>query len=99
MENIKNKDCCSTNTKNEKVNGFSSGLLYAIIPHSFCILFVVLSIIGATFATQILRQFLLLPYFMPILIGLSLLFALISAIFYLKRINSLSWKGIIAKKT
>lgn len=98
MENIKNKDCCNTNTRNENVNGFWSGLLYAIIPHSFCILFVVLSIIGATFATQILRQFLMLPYFMPMLIGLSLLFASISAIFYLKRINNLSWKGIVLKR-
>ncbi|MFA6252185.1 MAG: hypothetical protein WCX74_02180 [Candidatus Paceibacterota bacterium] len=96
MENVKNKDCCSVKTKN--VNGFWSGLLYAIIPHSFCILFVVFSIIGATFATQVLRQFLLLPYFMPMLIGLSLLFALISAIFYLRRINSLSWEGIVAKR-
>jgi hypothetical protein len=98
MNDKKNKDCCNTNNKNENVNGFWSGLLYAIIPHSFCILFVVLSIIGATFATQILRQFLMLPYFMPMLIGLSLLFASISAIFYLKRINNLSWKGIVLKR-
>jgi len=91
-----NRDCCSKKEKN--VNGFWRGIVFAIIPHSFCILFVIFSIIGATFATQFLRQFLMLPFFVPILIGLSLLFASISAFFYLKRIGKLSLSGAKEKK-
>jgi len=98
MDDKKNKDCCLPKNKRENSDGFWRGIIYAIIPHSFCVLFVALSVVGATFANQALRQFLMLPYFMPMIIGLSLLFASVSATFYLKRIDRLSIAGAIEKK-
>lgn len=82
------KSCCPPK------KGLSKGILYGILPHSFCIAFIVFSVIGATAATTIFKSLLLLPYFFQILIGISFLFATLSAIFYLKKKNSLSAEGI-----
>lgn len=82
--------------KKEK-NSFSQGLIYGIIPHIFCILFVIFSIIGATTASVFLRPFLLNKYFFYILIVISFLAATVSAGFYLKRNGILSLIGIKRK--
>lgn len=84
---MSDKDCCQPSKENEKFGGIK-GILYGLLPHTFCIAFVVASIIGATAATAFFKKFLLLPYFFEILVGLSLVFATLSAVFYLKR-NSL----------
>jgi hypothetical protein len=88
-----NKSCCHS-PQGEKPKNFFAGLLYGLLPHTFCIAFIVLSIIGATTAATLFKKFLLLPYFFEILIGLSLVFATISAVFYLWKNGSLSGSGI-----
>lgn len=85
-------NCCAPNTNKSK--SVLSGLVYGLIPHSVCIAFVVFSIIGATFATTVFKKFLLLPYFFEILVGISLAFATLSAIIYLKRKKELSLGGV-----
>lgn len=90
------KSCCQ-NPHREQTKSFWSGLLYGLIPHTFCIAFIILSIIGATTATVFLKRLLTLPYFFEILIGLSLVFATLSAVFYLKRLESLSFTGVKKK--
>lgn len=94
MNNLNNqKDCCKKKNTEIKKNGFLSGLLYGVLPHTFCILFIIFTILGATVATAILKPLMLNPYFFYILIGLSFFFATISAAIYLKRGNSLSPSG------
>ncbi len=93
------KDCCKKiedkeNQKDQKDKGFLQGVFYGILPHSFCIAFVVFSVLGATVASTIFRKFLLIPYFFEALIGLSFIFATISAIIYLKKKEGLSVRGI-----
>jgi uncharacterized membrane protein YeaQ/YmgE (transglycosylase-associated protein family) len=89
-------DCCNKKNIKEENNkkGILRGVLYGLAPHTFCIAFIVFSIIGATTATTLLKPLLLNRYFFYILIVISFLFATISAIIYLKRNESLSLKGI-----
>lgn len=86
------KSCCQ-----KSLPAGRQGILYGILPHSFCIAFIVFSVIGATAATTIFKSLLLLPYFFQILIGISFLFATISAAIYLKRLNMLNIQGIKGK--
>jgi len=90
------KSCCQNSSQDQK-KGFWSGLFYGLIPHSFCIAFIILSLVGATTAMVFLKRLLILPYFFQILIGLSLFFATLSAVFYLKRLELLSFTGIKKK--
>lgn len=78
----------------KKRNGLIQGLIYGLVPHTFCILFIVLSIVGATAATSLLKGLFYLPYFVQIIIALAFAFATISALFYLRRNGLLSWPGI-----
>lgn len=89
-------DCCNKkNIKEENSKkGVLRGVLYGLAPHTFCIAFIVFSIIGATTATTLLKPLLLNRYFFYILIVISFLFATVSAAIYLKRNESLSIKGI-----
>lgn len=89
-------ECCKKeNTKNK---GILTGILYALFAHSFCILFIVLSILGATTLTTMLRPVFMSNYFIHILLSIAILFATLSALIYLKRNNSLSLSGIKEKK-
>jgi len=90
------ENCCQP-VKDSDEKGFWKGLLYGLMPHTFCIAFIVFSIIGATAATAIFKKVLLIPYFFNVLIGLSFVFATISAIIYLKRIKCLCAQGIKSK--
>ena len=85
------------NKEREKKRSFLKGIFYGILPHIFCILFIIFSILGATTATVLLRPFLLNPYFFHILIAVSLLFATLSAIVYLKKNGILSFSGVKRK--
>jgi len=87
-------NCCEKKEEKKKDRGFLAGILYGILPHSFCIAFIVFTIIGTTAVTALLKPLLLNPYFFYFLIGLSLIFATISAIIYLKRNGKLSFQGV-----
>lgn len=94
------KDCCKINKSNESNRthetnkSFLSGIVYGILPHSFCIAFIVFTVIGSTVAVGFFRKFLLTPYFFEILIGLSFVLATISAVIYLRRKDGFSVRGI-----
>lgn len=92
---MKEENCCHTSIDKptDKPN-FWQGIFYGILPHSFCILFIIFSILGVTVATAFLKRFILNYYFFPILILISFSFAVLSAVIYLKRINSLSLEGV-----
>lgn len=75
----------SKNDKKRKRRGFLMGLVYGLVPHTFCILFIVFTVVGVTAATTLFKPLLLNPYFFYILIALSLVFATISAFFYFKK--------------
>ena len=93
------EDCCKLeiNKRDQKNNGFLRGVMLGILPHSFCIAFIIFSVIGATFTASLFKKFLLLPYFFEILAGISFLFATLSAGIYLKRLKILSVSGIKSK--
>lgn len=82
--------------KNKK-NFWLSGIVAGIVPHTFCILFVLFSILGATTATVFLRPLLLNKNFFYFLIFLSFAFATLSAFLYLAKNGILSWPGIKRK--
>ncbi|PJC77533.1 hypothetical protein CO010_00305 [Candidatus Shapirobacteria bacterium CG_4_8_14_3_um_filter_39_11] len=61
------KDCCETDNSNKHsgVNkGIFQGLFYGILPHSFCIAFIIFTVIGSTVAVGFFRKFLLTPFFL-----------------------------------
>jgi len=94
MSESKNILPCCQSAKKNKQTGFLSGLVSGLIPHTFCILFIIFSVLGATSATFLFKGLLLNKNFFYLLILLSFVFATISAIVYLKRGQLLSVKGI-----
>ena len=98
MGNSNNQESCckKTDLKMDK-KGFISGILYGLAPHTFCIAFIIFTVLGVTTATALLKPLLLNPYFFYILIGLSIVFATISALIYLKKNAILSFLGIKRK--
>lgn len=89
------EQCCLPAKKGR--SGLVPGMLYGLLPHSFCIGFILASIIGVTAATSFFKRLLLVPEFFQILVALSLIFATISAIFYLKKCGQANWQGIKSK--
>jgi len=88
--------CCKKAEK--KTNrGIVFGILYGIAPHSFCLAFILFSVIGAVAATEFLKKFLLIPYFLHFLILISVLLATISSALYLKKNHCLCASGIKSK--
>lgn len=90
---MEQKPCCQP-TSAKKPQGFWSGLAYGLIPHTFCILFIIFSIIGSVAGAAFAAKFLVIPYFFQFLIGLSLVSAILSAFFYLRRSDRLNFSGI-----
>jgi tetrahydromethanopterin S-methyltransferase subunit G len=84
------QNCC----KNSKENGLKKGILYGLLPHSVCIGFILASVLGSTLFMGFFKKLLILPYFFQLLIGLSLVFATISALIYLKNCGQLNPTGI-----
>lgn len=78
------QECCEKKEEGRN-QGLKSGLLAGLLSHSFCIAFIIFSVVGATTTTYLLRPFMLNPYFFYILIGLSFVFASISAFIYFKK--------------
>ncbi|MHB1294631.1 MAG: hypothetical protein ACYC4R_06505 [Anaerolineae bacterium] len=83
--------CCRPVEKKE--HGALLGLVYGLVPHAFCILFLVLTIVGATAATSVLREVMLVPYLFQAILALSVVFATASAAIYLRRLGLLSLEG------
>ena len=89
----KEESCCET-TKDKQSKGFLSGVLFGLVPHSFCIAFALFSIIGAVTATAFLKNFLLIPHLFFFLVIISLIMATLSSVIYLKRNNCLCSSGM-----
>ncbi len=87
-------DCCQ---EKKESKGILSGIIYGLIPHTGCIAFIVLTILGVTTAASLFKPLLMNAYFFYILIGLSLVFAGISGSVYLKKRNMLSTTGVKQK--
>ncbi|MCX8163141.1 MAG: cation transporter [Candidatus Micrarchaeota archaeon] len=92
---------CNNNLSNASSsfnqNSLLSGLIYGLIPHTFCIAFILASILGVSLAVEFFKPFLLSPYFFYILIVLSIAIATFSALIYLKSVGLLSIEGIKKK--
>lgn len=86
-----NKNCCKI--KNNK-KGILAGVLFGLIPHSFCIAFILFSVFGAMAALTFLKKFMLIPNLFFLLTLVSLILATVSAIFYLRRNACLCFSGI-----
>jgi hypothetical protein len=89
--------CCTNDNPSIQKKGFWQGLMYGILPHSFCIGFVVFSAIGAVTITTIFKKVMLVPYFLHILVLLSLVMATLSAVLYLRRCRCFNRQGIKSK--
>jgi hypothetical protein len=87
-------NACCLQSKKDKPAGFLPGLLYGLLPHTFCIAFIIFSVIGATMATTIFKKILMVPYFFHLMIGFSFLFATLSAAIYLRRNTCCSVGGV-----
>lgn len=87
------KNCCEN-----KGSQIKKGILYGILPHSFCIAFIFFSIIGATAFTTLLKPFMLNAYFFPLLVFLSFMLASVSAFIYLRKTCILSINSIVKNK-
>ena len=86
MKNSKvQKSCCEKTGSRPDKKGFISGILYGLAPHTFCIAFIIFTVLGVTTATALLKPLLLNPYFFYILIAISFVFATIAAVFYFKQ--------------
>lgn len=96
MQN-KQKNCCENNLETNHKKGFLSGIMLGLVPHTFCILFIIFSIIGATTGTLLFKNILTIPYFFQFLILISFIFATLSAIIYLRRSQTLSIIGLKKK--
>lgn len=83
-------DCCKPQNNKGSVK---QGILFGLIPHVGCIAFIVASIVGATFFTELFKPLLMNRYFFYGLIAVSILFATISIAWYLKTNKMLSVDG------
>lgn len=81
------------NKKGKKKGGFWQGLMYGLIPHTGCIAFIFASILGVTVLMNVFKPLLMNRYFFHALIGISLLFATLSTVLYLRRNGLLSFAG------
>lgn len=91
------QSCCKPK-KDYKGKNPLKGILYGILPHTGCILFIVAAVLGATALMQFFKPILMNKNIFYYLILISILFATASSYFYLKKNKALSKKGIKAKK-
>lgn len=82
------ENCCQPTSNYKK--GFWTGLLFGLIPHSFCLAFLLLSVAGAASTAVLLKKFLLIPHLSFFLLITSLLLATLSAFIYLKKTGGYS---------
>ena len=90
-------DCC-TPKKEYKGKNPLMGIVYGIVPHIGCILFILAAVLGATVLMQFFRPLLMNRYIFHYLILISIGFATLSSFLYLRKNKFLSWKGIKKKR-
>lgn len=73
------------------------GIAYGLIPHIGCIAFIIGSILGVTLLMQFFKPLLMNRYFFHVLILISLLFATLASVLYLRKNKLLSFKGMKRK--
>ncbi|MEW6295243.1 MAG: hypothetical protein AB1467_03010 [Candidatus Diapherotrites archaeon] len=81
----------------KKNKTFLEGIIYGLIPHIGCIAFIIGSILGVTVLINLFRPLLLNKYFFYILFLVSISFATISALLYLRKNGILSMAGVKRK--
>ncbi len=86
----KDKSCCGRNV--------GKGILFGLIPHVGCILFIIVSILGTTVLMQYFKPLLMNRNIFYYLILVSIGFASVSSFFYLRKNDALSFEGIRKKK-
>ncbi|MBU7017716.1 MAG: heavy-metal-associated domain-containing protein [Theionarchaea archaeon] len=87
----------STDGSTAKKNSLMQGLVYGLVPHVGCIAFIAASIAGATAAMNLFKPLLMNPFFFHVLILISLMFATVSSVVYLRKNRFLSLAGIKRK--
>jgi len=92
-QEVKN-NCCENRKES---SGLKEGIIYAIAPHTFCILFIVFSLFGSIIGMSFIKGFLINKNSFYIIFAASIFFAILSAFLYLKRCNLLSLSGIKRK--
>jgi hypothetical protein len=92
MEEKEKNSCCNPVIKRN--DGIKEGIIYAIIPHTFCILFIIFSLVGSVAGMVFIKGFLANKNFFFILFAISLAFACLSAILYLRRKKEVSFEGV-----
>lgn len=75
----------------------AGGLISGILPHSFCILLIALSALGAAIPFAVAGKALFTPYLLPLLIIISVAATVVSSAIYLKRLGMLNAAGIKSK--
>lgn len=83
--------------KLEKKNLFISGVIAGLLPHTFCVLFILFSVLGATAFSALLKPILLDKNFFYYLIAVSFVFATLSAALFLAKNEILSAAGVKRK--
>lgn len=91
-------ECCREDLRFNNKKGIFRGVLYGLLPHTFCILFAILSILGATGGSIVFGSFFKIKNLSLIMVLISIIFAIFSAILYLRRIGKLSLLGIKEKQ-
>lgn len=91
---MEKKNCCETPIDKRKPSGLWEGIVYAVAPHSFCILFIIFSVIGSVAGMSLVKDFLLNRNAFFIVFAVSMFFAVLSAILYLRRRCDLSFAGV-----
>lgn len=89
--------CCKSNDDGEKKKGMK-GLLYGVIPHIGCIIFIIASILGSTILINFFKPLLMNRNIFYYMIGISFGFATLSSLLYLRKNKMLSFAGIKRKK-
>jgi hypothetical protein len=85
--------CCITEKTNAR-KGLLAGMLYGLLPHSFCLAFALFSVVGAITASALLKNVLLVPNIFYYLVIVSLLLATVSVYIYLRKTGCLCKSGI-----
>lgn len=77
-------------------SGFREALAYGVFPHIGCIAFILGSVLGVTFMMTFFRPLLMNRYIFHIMVAMSIVFATVSSVLYLRKNGLLSYTG--AKK-
>ncbi len=85
------------NSSKKKQNNILRSIVYGLVPHIGCIGFIVGSVLGVSVLMQFFRPLLMSRYFFYGLVALSLGFATVSVILYLRNNELLSVKGLQRK--